>query len=147
MSIFDFGTPAFERLDKTLRFAIFREVAKSELIGLIFTLVWDFGFTEDEAYVDEIIEIFRADGAEIHIVELQASLEERLKRNIHEHRLAQKPSKRNLEMSEKSLRYAESEYRMISKEGEFPDKPIFKIDNSHLSPEKVAAMIKEKFNL
>jgi stage III sporulation protein SpoIIIAA len=45
---FDFGTPAFERLDRAIRFAIFEEVAKSELPGLIFTMVWALNHPEDE---------------------------------------------------------------------------------------------------
>ncbi|MBK7869168.1 MAG: AAA family ATPase [Saprospiraceae bacterium] len=144
---FDFGTEAFERLDKTIRFAIFNEVANSDLEGLIFTLVWDYNFKEDEAYVNEIIQVFRKRNAQICLVELQADLEERLKRNKHTHRLSHKPSKRNLEFSEKSLLRFESEYRMISYEDEFEDKVIYKIDNTNLSPEQVAAMIKEKYKL
>lgn len=50
-SFFDFGTPAFSRLDKEIRFAIFNEVAKSDVKGLIFTLVWAFNEEEDEKYV------------------------------------------------------------------------------------------------
>ena len=76
---FDFGTKAFERLDKVIRFAIFKEVSKSELDGIIFTIVWDYDFKEDEAYIDEIIEIFKEEKAQICLVELQADLEERLK--------------------------------------------------------------------
>ena len=144
---FDFGTPPFERLDKLIRFAIFEEVANSDLKGLIFTMMWDYDFKEDEEYVDEIIAIFRRKEAQICLVELQADLEIRLTRNKHDHRLKHKPSKRDLEWSEKSLLYFESELRMVSKENEFEDKPIFKINNTNLEPEQVARMIKEKFDL
>jgi tRNA uridine 5-carbamoylmethylation protein Kti12 len=144
---FDFGTEAFERLDKTIRFAIFKEVAKSDLEGLIFTLVWDYSYKEDEAYVDEIIEIFREYNAPVHLVELQADLKVRLKRNRHERRLKEKPSKRDLEWSEQYLHYSESNFRMRSIENEFEDKGIFRIDNSNLLPEETALMIKEHYNL
>lgn len=144
---FDFGTKAFSRLDKSIRFAVFKEVAESQLEGLIFTLVWDFDCEEDEAYVDDIIQIFRQQQAQVCLVELHAGLEERLKRNQHEHRLLHKPSKRDLERSESNLRYAESNYRMRSRVNEFADKPIFQIDNTHLSPQEAAVMIKEKFKL
>ena len=33
---FEFGTPQFERLDQKIRFEIFKEVANSELPGIIF---------------------------------------------------------------------------------------------------------------
>lgn len=146
-NFFDFGTKSFERLDKAIRFEIFKEIATSDLEGLIFTMMWDYNFQEDEVYIDEIIEIFRKENAQICLVELQADLEERLQRNKHAHRLKNKPSKRNLEMSEKFLLYAESEYRMNSYENEFVDKPLYKINNTHLQSEEVARMIKEKFEL
>ena len=130
---FDFGTESFERLDKVIRFEIFKEIANSELDGVIFTIVWDYDFKEDEEYIDEIIEMFKEKETQICLIELQANLEERLKRNKFEDRLEQKPSKRNLEMSEKSLLYFENNYRMESKEGEFANKQIFKIDNTDKS--------------
>ena len=144
---FDFGTAPFRRVDRQIRFTIFQEVAQSDLEGLIFTLVWAFDDKEDEEYVDEIIQIFRKQNAQICIVELFADLEVRLKRNKHENRLANKPSKRDLEMSEKNLLYSESHYRMISKEHEFSDKEIFKINNTHLTPKEVALIILNEFKL
>ncbi len=138
---FDFGTESFERLDKAIRFAVFNEVADSDLEGLIFTFVWDYDCKEDEEYVDEIIDLFKEKGAEVYLVELQADLEERLKRNRHEERLRHKPSKKNLERSEKSLLYFESEYRMKSRPNELEDKSIFTLDNTHLSPGEVAKRI------
>lgn len=144
---FDFGTPSFERLDKAIRFAIFNEVVKSDLKGLIFTMVWDYSFKEDEEYIDEIIKIFTGKGSKVYLVELQADLEERLRRNRHRERLINKPSKRDLEMSEKSLLYFESNYRMESRENEFKDKPIYKINNTNRAPKEVAKMIMAKFKL
>jgi len=144
---FDFGTAAFERLDKVIRFEVFKEVSKSDLAGLIFTLVWNYDFKEDEAYIDKIIEIFDKQDAQICLVELRADVSERLKRNKNEDRLAAKPSKRDVEASEKSLLYFESNYRMESREDEFENKAIFKIDNTHLSAKEVAEMIKMKYQL
>lgn len=144
---FDFGTSHFDQLDKAIRFAIFHEIAKSELEGLIFTLVWDLDFKEDHAYVEELIGVFEHKKTEVFFVELQATQEERLIRNRHEHRLAHKASKRNLEHSEKSLRYFDSTYRMNSVEGEFSGKNFLKIDNTHAGPMEVARLIREAFNL
>jgi len=146
---FDFGTPPFRRLDKLIRFGFFEEVAKSDLKGIIFTLVWAFELKEDEEYVDEIIGIFQKEkkDVEVHIVELKADLEERLRRNKTENRLQHKASKRDVEASDKRLLYHENKYRLNTLEGELSHKNIFKIDNTHLSPEEVAIKIKEHFNL
>ena len=144
---FDFGTPNFSRLDKKIRFGIFKEVANSEISGLIFTMVWAFNEKDDEDYIDEIIEIFKERNPKVCIVELRCELEERLKRNKHEDRLLAKPSKRNLAFSEKLLLKEEEQYRMNSHEGELPEKAIFKIDNTHLSAEEVAAQIVSHYQL
>ena len=48
---FGYGSPAFSRLNRLIRFGIFEEVAQSDLPGLIFTLVWDYDDPQDEAYV------------------------------------------------------------------------------------------------
>lgn len=144
---FPFGTPAFERLDKKIRFDIFREVAASDLKGLIFTIVWALNFKEDEEYVDEIIEIFQSHGSEVHLVELKAELSERLLRNKEELRLYHKPSKRDLETSEKSLISFEEQYVMNSKESDFPNKDILRIENSNIRPDEVADIIIKHFHL
>ncbi len=144
---FDFGTPSFSKLVDTIRFGVFEEVAKSQLEGLIFTLVWAFDYKEDEAYVDRIIDIFKAVDAQICLVELSASLAVRLDRNKEEHRLQHKASKRDTAQSEKVLLHNEKQYRMNSKENEFPEKSILKIDNTDLSAAVVAQKIKDHFLL
>lgn len=144
---FDFGTPAFRELDKTLRFDIFKAVAKSDLDGLIFTFVWALNEAEDHAYVDEIIHTFAPRQPRVCLVELKAGLEVRLQRNKDEHRLAHKASKRNLAVSEQNLRHAEATYRMNTLEGELAGKKVFTIDNTFLPAEEVAQRIKEHFDL
>ena len=144
---FDFGTPEFTRLDDLIRLAIFREVAQSELPGLIFTLVWDLNDPEDHEYVDQIMQIFQDTGAQVHLVELKTSLEERLKRNKHPHRLAHKPSKRNLENSEKNLLQSEKVNRMNTREGELSNFRILRIDNTFKTPEETARVIVKHYDL
>ena len=146
-AFFDFGTPNFRNLDKKIRFSIFKEIANSDIDGLIFTMVWAFDDKKDEEYVDEIIKIFEKRNPQVHIVELQTDLEERLRRNRTENRLKHKPSKRNLDFSEKMLLHHNEELRLNSLEGEFPDKNIFKIDNTNLSPDEVAEKIINHFEL
>jgi len=146
---FDFSTPPFKRLDKMIRFGIFEEIAKSDLDGLIFTLVWAFELKEDEEYVDDIIDIFQKENKslEVCIVELEADLEERLRRNKTENRLNHKPTKRDVERSEKIMLTNISKHRLNSLKGEFPNKNIFKINNTQLESQEVAKRIKQHFNL
>ena len=140
-NFFEFGTPEFERLDQTIRFEIFKEVAKSNLKGIIFTMVWAFNELEDKEYVDGIVNIF-GDDTEVYIVELNAPLDVRIQRNRDEFRLLHKPSKRDIEMSEKSVLQFEKQYRMISGINEIKEYPILKLDTSQLSSIEAAEKIK-----
>ena len=142
---FDFGTPSFNRLVSLIRFETFKEVAQSDLKGMVFTFVWAFNLPKEEEYVDSIIRIFEEAKAEIYYVELEASLEERLKRNRHPERLQEKPSKRDVEHSEKVMLNEVKRFRMNTLEGEFKRKNYLKINNTDLSPEETALMIKEGF--
>ncbi len=144
---FDFGTPEFRRLDKTIRFGIFQEVAQSDLPGLIFTFVWAYNEAEDEQYIAEIEEIFEAVQADIFFVELRAEQTVRLQRNKHPHRLEHKPTKRDLARAEKSLLSVDEKFRTQSKPAEHPDRNFLYIDNTHLSAEATAADIKQHFGL
>jgi len=80
-NFYDFGTPDFRRLDKEIRFSIFRSVAASDLTGLIFTFVWAVEEQSDVDYVKNIAEIFESNDGEVFYVELRTDLSERLKRN------------------------------------------------------------------
>lgn len=145
LRFFPFGTPAFGRLVNEFRMRIFEEVAASELPGLIFTYVWDLDSPADKAYIDRVTALFHAHGASVCYAELAATLEERLIRNETEFRLAEKPSKRNVERSRRNL--LEQKYR-LNTNGDFfyPDKHI-RIDNTNLAPEETARRIIERFDL
>ncbi|MEO0895520.1 MAG: AAA family ATPase [Bacteroidota bacterium] len=144
---FDWGTAHFRRLDDNIRFAIFKEIADSELAGLIFTMVWDYADPDDEAYIDKIIGIFSAREPEVIFIELQADLDTRLERNRTPNRLNHKASKRDLARSEKNLRFAEKKHRMVSQEGDFREKEMWKLDTVDCSPRELAEKIREKYNL
>ena len=83
------------------------------------------------------------------MIELEASLDERLKRNKTENRLKHKESKRNLEWSENNLIKSMTKHKLNSDagEGEKIFKNYIKINNEKLSAEEVAEIIKEKFYL
>ncbi|MGY3717445.1 AAA family ATPase [Sutcliffiella cohnii] len=144
---FSYSTKEGKRLVNLFREEIFNEVAKSDLEGLIFTFVWAFNLESDKEYVDRIAKKFEDNGGEVFYVELEANLEERLVRNKTPHRLAHKPSKRNLEWSENDLKSSVEKYRLNSLPGEIQKKNYVKIDNTNLSPAEVAIMIKDTFKM
>jgi len=80
-------------------------------------------------------------------VELVASQEVRLQRNITENRLKNKPSKRNIEFSKQLLINDDKNHRLVSYDGEITFDNYIKIDNTDLSPEAVAKIIMGKFFL
>ncbi|HEV7702228.1 MAG TPA: AAA family ATPase [Candidatus Paceibacterota bacterium] len=147
LNFFEYGTPPFNRLSTLIRKEIFKEVASSDMEGLIFTWLWFFDEKKDWAYIEDLTEIFRSKEAEIYYVELECDIEERIKRNKTEHRLSHKPSKRGVAGSEDRLKESMLKHRMNSLEGEIKEKNYLRINNENLNPADVARQIKEKFKL
>lgn len=144
---FSYGTETGKKLVGQFRQAIFEEVAKSDLEGLIFTYVWAFDLENERDYIDEVCSMFEARGGDIYFVELEADLEERLLRNKSPHRLQEKPTKRNVERSERNLLDTYEKYRLNSIDGEIKRENYIRINNTNLSPEEVAKVIQETFKL
>lgn len=86
-------------------------------------------------------------GSYIYFVELEAKVEERLIRNQSTHRLEHKPTKRNIKQSEQHLLETMESSRLNSKKDEIKNENYIRIDNTDLSPEKVAQLIKQNFQL
>ncbi|MEM1122884.1 MAG: AAA family ATPase [Bacteroidota bacterium] len=144
--IFGYGNKSVRKLSNLFRQEIFKEAAKSDLEGLIFTYVWALNIKEDWDYVRDTCNIFRVEGGEVYLVELEAPLEQRIERNKHPNRLKHKPTKRDLARSEKDLRGSLKKYRLNSQEGEIKEKNYLKVNNADLSPDEVAQIIKDKFS-
>lgn len=130
-----------------IREIIFEEFAESENYGLIFTYMWAFDQKSDWDYVEHVTEIFKNNDADIYYVELVASQEVRLQRNITENRLKNKVSKRDIEASNQRLINADNNYRCVSNDGEIQFENYIKIDNSTISAKRVAKIIKDYFKL
>ena len=130
-----------------LREVIFREFAKSDNEGMIFTYMWAFDMPSDWEYVAYVTEIFQEQGAEIYYVELIAPQEIRLQRNETPNRLHHKASKRDLEASRARVLRDDANYRCVSNPGEISFENYLRIDNSNLEPDVVASIIKERFVL
>ena len=146
-NFFDYSSEEGKRLVDLYRMEMFKAVAKSDLEGMIFTATWDFNSKDDWKYTENICDIFKKQNAEIYFVELEADLEERIKRNTTINRLINKTTKRDLERSKKWIIEAEKKHRNNSYEGEIKEKNYLRIKNDNISAKKAAKMIKEKFNL
>ena len=145
LNFFEFDDERFQRLVSQFRRRIFEEVAASELPGLIFTFVWAFDLETDKNFIDKSCEIFRAQGAEVYFVELEAELSERLKRNEAPSRLTEKPSKRDVDASRALLLEHDEKHRLNSNGDFFYTDNYLKINNTHLSPHDAARRIVEAF--
>ena len=132
---------------KQLREVIFREFAKSNNDGMIFTFMWAFDMPSDWEYLEWVKSFFTPYGTEFYYVELVADREVRMQRNVTENRLEHKASKRDIEASSARLLRDDAAHRMESLPGEIPFENYIKIDNTELSPETVALMIRERFGL
>lgn len=145
--IFGWNSDARHKLTDLFRNAIFEEVANSDLEGLIFTYAFVFDAEDEWKWLEKTKKIFESKGGELFLVELEATMEERLRRNKTENRLNNKPSKRNIDFSEKEMLESSKKYRLNSVDGEVKEKNYIKINNTNLSAEEVAKIIKKKFKL
>ncbi|MBN8210549.1 AAA family ATPase [Bacillus sp. NTK071] len=136
-------SPEMWRLSTLFREEIFTSFAKTNQYGMIFTYLWAFDQKEDWDFVEKVCEIFS--DADIYFVELEAGVEERLKRNTTQNRLEHKPTKRDIVHSEENLLSTMEEYRVNSDVGEIDKEHYLRINNEKSSAEDVAQMIKDRF--
>ena len=148
LKLFPFGTKEWRTLNETIRQTVFDLFAKGDFPGLIFTYMCDFDDQREFDYLNDLIKLFKNNGARCCVVELCADFDVRLIRNKSENRLLHKESKRNLEWSENEMRQNSEKYRLNSCEGEqLPFDNYWQIDNTNLAPDVVAMMIKDHFSL
>ncbi len=134
-------------LSAKLREVIFDSVAKGDNNGLIFTFMLAFDDQSDVEYLNGSMKLFEDNGADSYLVELCASKDVRLDRNVTENRLKNKPTKRDIESSTQRFIEIEDKYRLNSYDGEITRNNYIKIDNTNLDPSEVAKIIKDKFSL
>lgn len=131
----------FELSDQ-LRLDMFDYIAKDPTHrGLIFTFVWAFNQKEDWEFVEKIKTILNQPQHELYFIELAADLDERLRRNQTENRLLKKPSKRDIDYSNKELLHSAKKHRLNSTPGEIKETNYLKLDVTNLSPEESSAQI------
>ena len=129
-----------------LRMVILEVFAATDNYGLIVTGMVSLGRPDWQALLAPILEVFEPCGAEVYYVELEASLEVRLQRNVTENRLSHKASKRDIATSEQRLHNDDKNY-VGSIDGQIDMENYIKINNTHLAADAVAKMIKERFLL
>ncbi|MCL2199430.1 MAG: shikimate kinase [Defluviitaleaceae bacterium] len=137
------GSEEGRRLKDLFTREILEVVARSDLPGMIFTNMLNFNLPKACAYIQDIIDLYQSHGAKTCVVELSADLDVRIERNKSENRLLHKPKKRDIAVSESNLRRAEAAQNLNTREGETPFANYLKINNTHLSPQEVAVIIKE----
>ncbi len=130
-----------------MRDVIFRNYAASDNYGMIYTIMMDFDMPSEWEYLEHVKSIFKPYETEFYYVELVASQEIRLRRNVSENRLKNKASKRDIEVSNQRLIDDDRNHRCVSYEGEITFDHYLRIDNSDLAPEETARIIKETFDL
>ena len=129
-----------------LRMVVLEEFAESDNYGLIITGMLSMGNANWEESLAPYIKIFEPNNADFYYVELFAPQEVRLQRNVTENRLKHKASKRDIEASNQRLIKDDLNYN-YSTDGQITIDNYVRIDNSEISPDIVANMIKERFLL
>ena len=144
---FPFGSPPFDRLVSAFREQVLAEIANSDLPGVIFTYVWAFGESDEDEAMARYTAPFRELGRRVLFAELEASQQERLRRNRTEFRLEHKPVMRNLEWSDANLLELDRRFELSSR-GRFDGREDwFRLDNTDLSAAAAAERIIEHFGL
>ena len=112
--------------------------------SVILTGVTDFSNQYHLMYLKDIQDLLNEYHQEILFVELETSLEERLRRNRTENRLKYKPLKRYVEVSEREILETDKTNQLNSQKRPSSLHHYLKIDNTNLSAEEVAKQIQEK---
>ncbi|WP_214770349.1 AAA family ATPase [Exiguobacterium sp. s133] len=143
---FDFSKPAHHRLKDLIRREMFKEMAVSDLEGVLFTFLCLFGVEGGGIeFIEETVALFEEAGSDVYIVELEASVATRLMRNKTENRLAHKFTKRDLAASENDLLETADGYRTSSLPGELPYPNYFRLDTEGRSAAESAEAICARF--
>lgn len=137
-----------------LRYVFWNEFAKTNLTGMVFTMMFDFNSEREYDYITGIKQIFetelnkRNEPLEFYFIELDASQKIRLQRNVTEQRLEAKPTKRDIEVSNQRLINDDLDGRFVSNDTDrIPWDNFLKIENDNLSIEEQVKIIREKFNI
>ena len=144
--IFGFATEAQKEFNWLIRDAAFNTAIKYNE-SLIFTVATDFNMKSEYEILDGLRKRFEETGGSFYFIELCASLDERLRRNITPNRLEKKKSKQDIEWSNNNLIKGETKHRLNSREDEVWFENHLKINNENLEPEEVVKIILDNYKL
>ena len=113
---------------------------------MILTGVIDFSNQYQLMYLKDIQDLLNEYHQEILFVELETSLEERLRRNRTENRLKYKPLKRYVEVSEREILETDKMNQLNSQKQPSGLSHYLKVNNTNLSAKEVAKQIQYKMN-
>ena len=114
--------------------------------SVILTDVIDFSNQYQLMYLKQIQDLLGNFHQEILFVELETSLEERLRRNQTENRLKYKPLKRHIEVSEREILETAETLQLNSQHQPNELHHYLKINNTSLTAKEVAKQIQNKMN-
>ena len=114
--------------------------------SVILTGVIDFSNQYHLMYLKDMQDLLHEYHQEILFVELETSLEERLRRNRTENRLKHKPLKRHIEISEREVLETTETLQLNSQHQPNELHHYLKINNTILSAEEVSKQIQDKMN-
>ena len=132
IKIFSNNNKAKWKLKSKIREDVFN-ISLENNISLIFTFIVDFNTNVDIDYLTELKNKYEKTGGQFYLIELEADIKTRLERDI--------------EWSDQELIESMNKYRMNSKKDEIKFDNYIKINNTNLTPQDVADIIINKFNL
>lgn len=147
-SFLGYGPDTF-RLSELVRLELFKSFTaspdKNTTSGIIFTVVAGFDQESEFDTLQGWTRLFLKAGGSVYFVELEAELEERLRRNSSDYRLRMKPSKRNTDFSTQELLSSMKTNRLNSLPGEvernLPGVHYLRLDTTRLSADETAVQI------
>jgi hypothetical protein len=147
IEIFGFGTAPFVTLNAEFRRRVIEEAAAAGT-RLVFTFVWNVDEEGDADEVRRLVAPYAGAGLPVSFVELYADLPTRLERNLTEHRIAEKKSKRDLDWSDAHVRELDAAHVMNTRPGRptpadavLAEFAHLRLDNGDLTPEQAAVEI------
>lgn len=113
---------------------------------MVFTFMWAFDMQSDWDYIESVKKIFGLPEKDVYYAELIAPQDVRLERNGTENRLKNKASKRDIDVSNQRLINDDRNWRCESLPGEIPYPNYLRLENTHISAQEAAQIIKETFH-
>ncbi len=131
-TFFEWGTPEYGELNRKIMLSAFEAAAKS---GKVKKLIFTYGFRPKKSgnFIKKIIKIIEKHGGKIYFFHIDCAESELLKR-------VKSPGRRKF----KKINTIKILKRDMHHWGEIPFVENVKIDNTNLSPKKVAEMIMEE---